>query len=79
MAQATYRVIGVMSGTSLDGVDLAQGQLEMISVVQNVHEIRVEGMDVLELRKFGDDGRQFVVVILLSVFDLQMQGMSVGG
>ena len=70
-----------MRGTRFipDGVDLAQGELEMISIVQNVHEIRVEGMDVLELREFGDDGRQFIVVILLSVFDLQTQGTSVGG
>jgi len=43
------------------GVDLTQGQLVVVPIVQNVHQVGVEGVDVFQLRKFSQDDRQFFV------------------
>lgn len=42
----------------------------MVPVVEHVHEIRVKGMHIVELRKFVQDGRQLVVERLLGELDL---------
>lgn len=52
------------------GVQLAQSQFVMVLVVQHVHQIRIERMDIVQFREILDDLRQSVVEILLRVFDL---------
>lgn len=54
----------------LGRVDLTQRQLVVVPVVENVHEVGVERMNIVELRKFVQDGRQLVVERLLGEFDL---------
>ena len=54
----------------LSGVDLTQGQLVVVLVVQDVHEVPVEGVYVVQLRELGYDGGQLVVVVLLGELDL---------
>lgn len=49
-------------------VDLSKSQLVMVSVVQDVHEVGIEGVDAVQLGKVLDDGGQSVVKILLSKF-----------
>ncbi len=41
-------VIDEVSGS----VDLTQGQLVVVPVIEHIHEIGVKGMDIVELRKF---------------------------
>lgn len=50
-------------------IQLAQSQFVMVLVVQNVHEIRIEWMDIVEFGKVLNDLRQTIVEILLCVFD----------
>ncbi len=42
----------------------------MVLVVQDIHEISIEGMDVIQLRKLVQDGCQFVTKVLLGEFYL---------
>ena len=56
-----------------DGVDLTKSQFEMVSVIEDVHKIRIERMNVLELWELCDYRGQFVMIILLRVFDLRMK------
>ena len=51
-------------------VDLTQRQLVMVFVVQNVHKICVERMDVFQLGKVLQDLSQLLGEILLGEFDL---------
>ena len=51
-------------------VDLTQRQLVMVFVVQNVHKISVERMDVFQLGKVLQDLSQLLGEILLGEFDL---------
>lgn len=51
-------------------VDLTERELVVILVIENVHEIRVEGMDLVQLRELGEHACQAIVVVLLCVFDL---------
>ena len=56
---------------SPDGIDLPEGKLEVISIVEDVHQIRVKGMNVFQLGKLRDYRCQLVVIILLRVFHLR--------
>lgn len=51
-------------------VDLAERELVVILVIENVHEIRVEGMDLVQLGELGEHACQAIVVALLCIFDL---------
>ena len=51
-------------------VELSQGKLVVVSVVEDVHEVSIEGMDVVQLGELGQYGGQLVVVVLLGVFYL---------
>ena len=51
-------------------VELPQGKLVVVSVVEDVHEVSIEGMDVVQLGELGQYGGQLVVVVLLGVFYL---------
>ena len=51
-------------------VDLAQSKFVVVLVVQNVHKISIEWMDLFELWKLCKYEREPIMVILLGVFDL---------
>mmetsp|Transcript_25357 Transcript_25357/g.59748 ORF Transcript_25357/g.59748 Transcript_25357/m.59748 type:complete len:390 (+) Transcript_25357:1345-2514(+) len=51
-------------------VELSQSEFVVIPVVQGVAKIGIEGMDVVEPRKVGQDGCQSLGNCLLSKFDL---------
>lgn len=51
-------------------IELPQSQLVMVSVVQDVHQVSIEWMDVVQFGELCQDGGQLVVVVLLSVFYL---------
>ena len=51
-------------------VDLAQSELVVVLVVQNVHQVGVERVHLLELGKLVENERETIMVVLLGVFDL---------
>mmetsp|Transcript_19433 Transcript_19433/g.74612 ORF Transcript_19433/g.74612 Transcript_19433/m.74612 type:complete len:651 (-) Transcript_19433:57-2009(-) len=51
-------------------VQLAQGELVVVPVVQHVHEIGVERVDLVEDREVIEDTRELVVEVLLRILDL---------
>ena len=51
-------------------VYLTQSNLIMVLVVEDIHKIGVERVDVVQFRKLGYDTRELVMEILLSVLDL---------
>ena len=51
-------------------VDLTQGQLVVVPVVEDVHQICVERVDVLQLWKLGQDDGQLLVEAGLRKLDL---------
>mmetsp|Transcript_5471 Transcript_5471/g.9261 ORF Transcript_5471/g.9261 Transcript_5471/m.9261 type:complete len:659 (+) Transcript_5471:197-2173(+) len=51
-------------------VDVSKGQFVVISIVKDVHEIGVEGVDVVDLGEAVDDGLQLLVDRLLHELDL---------
>lgn len=53
-----------------DGTDLAEGDLVVITVIQDMHQITVEGMDIIDLREFDEDVSELFVDGLLGEFDL---------
>mmetsp|Transcript_24946 Transcript_24946/g.47820 ORF Transcript_24946/g.47820 Transcript_24946/m.47820 type:complete len:257 (+) Transcript_24946:1583-2353(+) len=53
----------------LGRVDLTEGELVVISVVEGVAEVGVEGVDVGEAREVGEHGRESVRDCLLGEFD----------
>ena len=52
----------------LGRVDLAQGELVVVLVVQDVHEVGVKRVDVVQLGELVQNARQLVVEVLLSEF-----------
>lgn len=50
-------------------VELTQRQFVMILVVQNIHQISIERMDIIQFREVLDDLCQSIVEILLREFD----------
>jgi len=54
----------------LGEVELAEGELEVVAVVQHVDEVRVERMDVVQAREVGQDLSELVVVVHVRVLDL---------
>ena len=52
------------------GVDLTQSQLVMIPIVEDVHQVGVERMDVLKLWELGQNDGQLLVEARLSELDL---------
>ena len=63
----------------LCGVDLPQCQLVMVFVVQNVHEVGVERVDVIQLGEFVQYGRKLVVEVLLGELHLPRVELSDSG
>lgn len=51
-------------------VDLTKSELVMILVVENVHEVRVEGMNLFDFGKFVEHERETIVKALLREFHL---------
>lgn len=51
------------------GVDLTKRQFVMIPIVENIHEVTVERMDVLQLGELGENDGQLLVETGLSEFD----------
>jgi hypothetical protein len=62
LGDAVHDVLGL--------VDVAQSQLIVITIVENVHEIGVEGMDVVQLGELLDDSVQFFIDRSLHELDL---------
>ena len=58
-------VLGHVVDEVLGRVDLPQGQLVVVSVVEDVHEVGVERVDVIQLGKLVQDGGKLVVECLL--------------
>ena len=50
-------------------IDLPQGELVVVLVVEHIHEVSIERMDIIKLRKLVQDGRQLVVERLLGELD----------
>ena len=50
-------VIGDGVGDTLSFVDVAEGQFVMVTVIQDVHQIGVEWVNVIKLREAIDDAR----------------------
>jgi hypothetical protein len=57
-------------------VDLTQGELVVILVVQDVHQIGVERMHIVHLGKLGEHLCHPVVVVLLRELDLAQVELS---
>jgi hypothetical protein len=57
-------------------VDLAQGELVVVLVVQDVHQVGVEGMHVVHLGKVGQHLGHAIVVVLLRELDLAQVELS---
>jgi len=55
-------------------VQLAQRQLEVVAVVQHVDQVRVEGVDVVQPRKVGQDLGELVVVVHVRELNLREEG-----
>ena len=51
-------------------VHLAEGELEVVAVVEDVHQVRVERVDVVQPREVRQDLRQLLVVVGVRVLDL---------
>ena len=58
------------------GADLTEGKFVMVPIVQNIHQIGIEGVNVLLTRELGEDHLQPIVKVLLRVLDL-FQGWQV--
>ena len=63
-------VLGHVVDEVLGRVGLPQGQLVVVFVVEDVHKVSVERMDVVQFRKLGQYGGQFVVERLLRELNL---------
>ena len=55
------------------GADLTEGKFVMVPIVQNIHQIGIEGVNVLLTRELGEDHLKPIVKVLLRVLDL-LQG-----
>ena len=51
------------------GIDLTKCQFVMIPVVEHIHEVTVERMDVLQLGELGENDRQLLIETGLGEFD----------
>ena len=63
-------VLGHVVNEVFGCVHLTQSQLVMVPVVQDVHEVSVERVNIVKLRKLGQNGGEFVVKRLLGELDL---------
>lgn len=52
------------------GVDLSKSQFVMVPVIENIHEVTVERMDVLQLGELGENDGQLLIETGLGEFDL---------
>ena len=57
-------------------VQLPKRQLEVVSVIQNVEQVCIEGVDVVHLGEVLQDSSQLLMPILLCVLDLQAEQVS---
>ena len=63
--EKTNVVVGNAVHDRLCLVAMAQGKLVMVTIVEHVHQVSVEGVDIVELGKAIDDARKFLVDGLL--------------
>ena len=68
--EKTDIVLGDIVDEMLGSIDLAQGKFVVVLVIEDVHEVGVERMDVVELGELADDGGQLVVIGLLGELHL---------
>jgi hypothetical protein len=68
--QETHVISSDVVDDVLGLVDVTQSQLVMISIIQHVHEITVERMDVVQLGEAVDDGGELLVKRRLHELDL---------
>lgn len=52
------------------GVHLSQGQLVVVAVVEDVHEVAVERVDILQLGEVGQDEAELLAEVALRELDL---------
>lgn len=50
--------------------ELTESEFVVIAIVENVHQVAVERMNVFDDGKFGENERQSIVKVLLRVLDL---------
>ena len=62
-------VVGDAVADALGLVDVAEGELVVIAVVEHVHQVGVEGVDVVQLREPLDDSCQLLIDSLLHELD----------
>ena len=48
---------------------MAKSQLVMVSIVKDIHQVGVKGVDVVHFWEALDDARQFLIYCLLHEFD----------
>ena len=65
----TKRVTRLLINQMSSHVDLTQGKLVVVLIIKNVHEIRVEWMNLVKLGELGEHTCQTIVVVLLCVFN----------
>ena len=68
--QQTHVVLGYVIDEVLGGVELPQGQLVVVFIVEDVQKIGVERVNVVQFRKLGDYSSEFIVEGLLGELDL---------
>ena len=54
----------------LCGRDLTKCKLVVIAIVENTHQIRVEGMNVFQSREFSQHHLEPIMKVLLGILDL---------
>lgn len=61
-------VLGYFVDEVASGVELTQGELVVVFIIENIHEISIEWMDIVDFWEFIDDGSEAVVPVALGEF-----------